>query len=34
MKLGTEVADENAAGSANFIILDLDGNVIIIDQHV
>ena len=34
IKLETEVADENTTGPANFIVLDPDGNVILIDQHV
>tara|TARA_R110001583_G_scaffold1089_2_gene9151 strand:+ start:6435 stop:6809 length:375 start_codon:yes stop_codon:yes gene_type:complete len=34
IKLETEVADENATGPANFIVLDPDGNIILIDQHV
>ena len=34
IKLQTEVADENATGPANFIVLDPDGNVILLDQHV
>lgn len=34
VKLATEVADENVKGPANFIVLDPDGNVILLDQHV
>lgn len=34
IKLTSEVADENGSGPANFIVLDPDGNVILIDQHV
>jgi len=27
-------ADENSAGPASFVVLDPDGNAILIDQHV
>lgn len=33
VKLSTE-ADEKTSGPANFIVLDPDGNTILIDQHV
>jgi len=33
IKLETEV-DETSSGAANFIVLDPDGNAILIDQHV
>ena len=33
IKLETE-ADKNAIGPASFVVLDPDGNVILIDQHV
>ncbi|MBG7611072.1 VOC family protein [Polaribacter sp. BAL334] len=33
IKLETE-ADENSSGPASFLILDPDGNVVLIDQHV
>ncbi|MDX1700035.1 MAG: VOC family protein [Melioribacteraceae bacterium] len=33
INLETE-ADENSAGPANFVVMDPDGNTILIDQHV
>lgn len=33
VKLATE-ADENTSGPASFVVLDPDGNAILIDQHV
>lgn len=33
VKLDSE-ADENSSGPASFVVTDLDGNAILIDQHV